>query len=65
MAFTGVCLLVLGLGTALDFVVAQSHPVSPQKAPSLKIEYSIVGTVLFLSGVVIARKGFRSESGTE
>jgi hypothetical protein len=50
----GLLLLFIGIGTTLEFVYAQSHPVSPATALSLRIEYTIIGLILlFVSGLAV------------
>ena len=50
----GLLLLFIGVGTALELVYAQSHPVPPATALSLRIEYTVAGLILLsVSGLAV------------
>lgn len=49
----GLCgfpLFLLGVGTAVDYLCCQSHPVPAVVAFSLKIEFTVAGILLMLTG---------------
>lgn len=48
----GLLLIGIGLGTALDYLVAQSHPVGPMQAFLLRAEYTVAGVFLLVAGGV-------------
>ena len=50
----GLLLLFIGIGTALDFVYAQSHPVSLATAFLSRIEYTVAGLTLLFVGFGLA-----------
>lgn len=48
LSVVGGFLLLYGLGTALDFIYLQSHPVAPIEAFKIGVEYTVAGGVLLL-----------------
>lgn len=65
MGLGGVLLLFIGLGTALDYMVAQSHPIGATKALLLRAEYSVVGVFFIISGFGLARYVSDSDTATD
>lgn len=65
MGLGGVLLLVIGLGTALDYIVAQSHPLGATHALLLRAEYTAAGVFFLISGVGLARKVSDSTVATD
>lgn len=51
----GLLLVGVGLGTALDYLIAQSPPVGATKAFLLRAEYTMTG-ILLITGVGVAWK---------
>lgn len=47
---SGVPLFLLGVGTAIDYLCCQSHPVPPAVAFSLKLEFTVAGLLLMATG---------------
>lgn len=52
----GLLLVEVGLGTALDYLIAQSHRVGATKAFLLRAEYTMTGILLLITGVGVAWK---------
>ena len=65
MGLGGVLLLFIGLGTALDYMVAQSHPIGATQALLLRVEYTVVGVFFIISGFGLARKVSDSNTGAD
>lgn len=61
----GILLLVIGLGTALDYMVAQSHPIEPTIPFLLRAEYTLAGVFFIISGFGLARKVSGSTVATD
>lgn len=57
LVLAGALLLFIGLGSALDALVAQSHPIDPATALLLRAEYTLAGAILLGYGVWLARSG--------
>lgn len=55
MALGGILLLFIGLGTALDYMVATSHPIGATKALLLRAEYTVAGIFFIISGFGLVR----------
>lgn len=51
----GLFLLFVGVGTAVDYLVAQSHEVGVVTAFALRAEFTVAGTVLLLFGIGVVR----------
>ena len=56
MVLGGLLLLFIGLGTALDYMVAQSHPVGATEALLLRAEYTAAGVFFVITGFGLARQ---------
>lgn len=56
LALGGLLLAGVGLGTALDYLVAQSHPIGTKKALLLRAEYTMPGILLLIIGVSLTQK---------
>ena len=55
MGLGGILLLFIGLGTALDYMVATSHPIGATKALLLRAEYTLAGVFFIISGFGLVR----------
>lgn len=51
----GLFLLFVGVGTAVDYLVAHSHNVGVVAAFALRAEFTVAGAVLLLVGIGVAR----------
>jgi hypothetical protein len=65
MGLGGILLLFIGLGTALDYMVAQSHPIGATKALLLRAEYTVAGVFFIIFGFGLARKVSDSTVATD
>lgn len=51
LGLCGVPLFLVGVGTAVDYLCCQSHPVPPAVAFSLKLEFTVAGSLLMVAGL--------------
>lgn len=50
LGLCGLTLFLTGIGTAVDYLCCQSHPVPPAVAFSLRLEFTVAGLLLIIAG---------------
>lgn len=50
LGLCGLPLFLIGIGTAVDYLCCQSHPVPPAIAFSMRLEFTVAGLLLIIAG---------------
>ena len=53
LGLCGIPLFLVGVGTAIDYLCCQSHPVPTAVAFSLKLEFTVAGSILMAAGLCL------------